>query len=145
MCPSVRAFLKNGESDLGRIWLAHAAFICVKSETVVVFLTSSTTTPFRGDGTRFSSRTNISGTAYRISTEFRLPVPDVGRYAPSVSFIAGDAAKRKLFLLISGSCKNTPTVVCQSTRFEELPCLMHLFPEAPATSSKRQRSAGLKK
>ena len=88
------------------------------------------------------SRANISGTAHRVSTEFRLPVPDVGRYAPSVSSIAGDVGKRKIFLLISGSRKNTHTVVCQSATVEELPCLMHLFPETPATSSKRRRSAG---
>ncbi len=103
VCPSARAFLKDGESDLGRNRLAHAEFIRVESETVVVFLTSSTTTPFPADRARFRSRANISGTANRISTEFRLPVPDVGRYALSVSFIAGDAGKRKIFLLISGS------------------------------------------
>ena len=97
VCPSGGAFLKNRESDLGRIWLAHAEFIGVESETVVVFLTSPTKTPFAADRTRFRSRGNISGTAHRISTEFRLPVPDVGRYAPSVSFIAGDAGKRKIF------------------------------------------------
>ena len=101
--PSVGAFLKDGESDLGRIWLAHAEFILVESETVVVFLTSPTTTSFSADYTRFRSRANISGTVHRISTEFRLPVPDVRRYAPSVSFIAGDAGKRKIFLLISVS------------------------------------------
>ena len=44
VCTSVRAFLKNGESDLSRIWLAHAEFINLESETVVVFLTSPTTT-----------------------------------------------------------------------------------------------------
>ena len=96
MCPSVLAFLKDGESDLGRIWLAHAEFIRVESETVVVFLTSPTTTPFPADRTRFRSRANISGTASRISTVFRLPVPDVGRYAPNVSFIAGDTGKQKI-------------------------------------------------
>ena len=78
MCPSVGAFLKNGESDLSRIWLAHAEFIRVESENVVAFLTSPTTTRFPADRTRLSSRANISGTAHRISTEFRLPVPDVG-------------------------------------------------------------------
>ena len=103
VCPSVRAFLKDGESNLGRIWLAYAEFIRVESETVVVFLTSPTTTPFPADRARFRSRANISGTARRISTEFRPPVPDVGRYAPIVSLIAGDAGKRKIFLLISGS------------------------------------------
>ena len=102
VCLSVGAFLKDGESDLGRIWLAHAEFINVESETVVAFLTSLTPTPFPADRTRFRSRENISGTVRGISTEFRLPVPDVGRYAPSVSFIAGDAGKRKI-LLISGS------------------------------------------
>ena len=45
VCSSVRAFLKIGESDLGRIWLAQAESIRVESETVVVFLTSPTTTP----------------------------------------------------------------------------------------------------
>ena len=79
VCPSVKAFLKNGESDLSRICLAHAQFIGVESETVVVFLTSPTTTPFPADRTRFRSRANISRTAHRISTEFRLLVPDVGR------------------------------------------------------------------
>ena len=83
VCPSVGAFLKNGESDLSRIWLARAEFISVERETVVVFLTSLTT--------------------HRISTEFRLPVPNVGRYALSVSFIACGDGKRKIFLLISGS------------------------------------------
>ena len=145
VCPYVRASLEDGESDLGRISLAHAEFIQVESQTAVVFLTSPTTTPFPADRARFRSRANISGTAHRVSTEFRLPVPDVGRYAPSVSSIAGDVGKRKIFLLISGSRKNTHTVVCQSATVEELPCLMHLFPETPATSSKRRRSAGLSK
>ena len=45
-CLSVGAFLKDGESDLDRIWLAHAEFINVESETVVAFLTSPTPTPF---------------------------------------------------------------------------------------------------
>ncbi len=133
VCPYVRASLEDGESDLGRISLAHAEFIRVESQTAVVFLTSPTTTPFPAD---------ISGTARRVSAEFRPPVPDVGRYAPSVSSIAGDVGKGKIFLLISGSRKNTPTVVCRSATVEELPCSMHLFPETPATSSKRRRSAG---
>ena len=145
VCPYVRASLEDGESDLGRISLAHAKFIQVESQTAVVFLTSPTTTPFPADRARFRLRANISGTAHRVSTEFRLPVPDVGRYAPSVSSIAGDVGKRKIFLLISGSRKNTHTVVCQSATVEELPCSMHLFPETPATSSKRRRSAGLSK
>ena len=142
VCPYVRASLEDGESDLGRISLAHAEFIQVESQAAVVFLTSPTTTPFPADRARFRSRANISGTAHCVSTEFRLPVPDVGRYAPTVSSIAGDVGKRKIFLLISGSRKNTHTVVCQSATVEELPCLMHLFPETPATSSKRRRSAG---
>ena len=145
VCPYVRASLEDGESDLGRISLAHAEFIQVESQTAVVFLTSPTTKPFPADRARFRSRANISGTAHRVSTEFRLPVPDVGRYAPSVSSIADDVGKRKIFLLISGSRKNTHTVVCQSATVEELPCSMHLFPETPATSSKRRRSAGLSK
>ena len=142
VCPYVRASLEDGDSDLGRISLAHAEFIEVESQTAVVFLTSPTTTSFPADRARFRSRANISGSAHRVSTEFRLPVPDVGRYAPSVSSIAGDVGKRKIFLLISGSRKNTHTVVCQSATVEELPCLMHLFPETPATSSSRRRSAG---
>ena len=142
VCPYVRASLEDGQSDLGRISLAHAEFIQVESQTAVVFLTSPTTTPFPADRARFRSRANISGTARRVSAEFRLPVPDVGRYAPSVSSIAGDVGKGKIFLLISGSRKNTPTVVCRSATVEELPCSMHLLPETPATSSKRRRSAG---
>ena len=145
VCPYVRASLEDGESDFDRISLAHAEFIQVESQTAVVFLTSPTTTPFPADRARFRSRANISGTAHRVSTEYRLPVPNVGRYAPSVSSIAGDVGKRKIFLLISGSRKNTHTVVCQSATVEELPCLMHLFPETPATSSNRRRSAGLSK
>ena len=81
----------------------HAEFIRVESEIVVVFLTCPTTTRFPADHTRFCSRANISGTTHRISAEFRLPVSDVGQYVLSVSFIAGDAGKRKIFLLISGS------------------------------------------
>ena len=91
MSLSVRAFLKDGESDLGSIWLAHAEFINFESETVIVILTFLTTR-FSADRTRFRSRANISGTPHRISTEVRLPVADVGRYAPNMSFIAGDAA-----------------------------------------------------
>ena len=49
VCPYVRASLEDGESDLGRISLAHAEFIQVKSQTAVVFLTSPTTTPFPAD------------------------------------------------------------------------------------------------
>ena len=52
VCPSVGEFLKEGESDLGRIWLALAEFIPVESESVVVFLTSLPTTPFPADRTR---------------------------------------------------------------------------------------------
>ena len=52
------------------------------------------------------ARANISVTAYRISTEFKLPVPDVGRYARSLSITAGDVAISKTYLRISGSPKN---------------------------------------
>ena len=97
VCPYVRASLEDGGSDLGRIWLAHAEFINLESETVIIFLTSPTTTPFPADRARFRSRANISGTPNRISAEFTLPVLDVGRHAPSVSFIAGDAGKRRYF------------------------------------------------
>ena len=48
------------------------------------------------------SRANISGTTYRISTEFKLPFPDVGRYARSVSFIVGDVERGKIFLVYPG-------------------------------------------
>ena len=127
VCVSVGEDLQDGESDLHRIWLVHAKTTQVESEIVVVFRTSPATTRFPADQTSLRSRANISVTAHRISTEFKLLVPDVGRNARRVSFIAGDVDNSNVFLCISGSLNITPLCVCPCTRIECLPCWIHLF------------------
>ena len=122
VCPSVGAFLKDGESDLGQIWLAHAEFIPVESETVAVFLTSPTTTPFPADRTRFRSRAKISGP----NLDCPFPTSDGRRRACRY---CGRRWEREDNFADIRVLKNTPTVICQSTTVEELPCLMHLFSE----------------
>ena len=69
VCVSVRTSVsQRRESDLGRIWLAHAEFINLESETVIVFLTSPTMTSFPADRARA-----------RISPERRIVSPPNSR------------------------------------------------------------------
>ena len=134
VCLYVKSFLQNGESDHHQIWLAHLESVQVESEPIVVSRTSPATTRFH----RLHLRANIYATAYRISTQFKLPVPDTGRYARSVSFIAADFGKRR-YVCLYPSLEKTPTAVCPSTPVKELPRSIQLFPAA--TSSKWRRSA----
>ncbi len=63
------------------------------------------------------SRMNLSRTAHRISTKFKLSILDFGRYAQSLSFIADDVEKGKILFSVSGSL-NTPIFVWPCTRVE---------------------------
>ena len=50
---------------------------------------------------------NFSGMMHRISGKFILPIPDLGLFAQSLLFIAGDVNKSNIFLTMSGSLNYT--------------------------------------
>ena len=100
LCESLHTWphdLRRPSSDLRQIWPAHAETKKVEIEAVVVYRTSSAMTRFLADRTCLRHAKISGGTARQISTEFKLPVTDVGLNARSVSIIAGNVERDKIF------------------------------------------------
>ena len=92
--------LQDGQSDLHRICLTFVESIDLERKMVVFRTSPATTRDFLLIETRRCSRANISGTAHRISSKFKTPVPDLGRYTRSMTLLPGKSKKGKYFAFI---------------------------------------------